>query len=150
MGDWRDENDDNDKFLTRFEDLNVDGNYSNDDIDSDGHPEYLDFGRDCDLFIPEAFSPNDDNIHDYFQIYCIDHFPNAKMYIFDQMGNKLFEKEHYGNLELWGSAERAYWDGRTTNRAASVNAGKVIQGTYYYVLQLGNGEVKKSFVFVSY
>jgi len=150
LGDWRDENDDNDKFLTRFEDLNVDGNYSNDDIDSDGHPEYLDFGRDCDLFIPEAFSPNDDNIHDYFQIYCIDHFPNAKMYIFDQMGNKLFEKEHYGNLELWGSAERAYWDGRTTNRAASVNAGKVIQGTYYYVLQLGNGEVKKSFVFVSY
>ncbi|HBY51237.1 MAG TPA: hypothetical protein DEH15_02080, partial [Marinilabiliales bacterium] len=116
----------------------------------DGHPEYLDFGRDCDLFVPEAFSPNDDNIHDYFQIYCIEHFPNAKMYIFDQLGNKLYEKEHYGNMEFWGSAERALWDGKTTNRVASVNGGKVIQGTYYYVLQLGNGEVKKSFVFVSY
>jgi gliding motility-associated-like protein len=150
LTDWRDENDDDDNYLTRFEDLNVDGDYSNDDTDSDGHPEYLDFGRDCDLFIPEAFSPNDDNIHDYFQIYCIDHFPNAKMYIFDQLGNKLYEKDHYGNLEIWGTAERALWNGTTTNRVASVNGGKVIQGTYYYVLQLGNGEVKKSFVFVSY
>jgi len=148
--DWRDENDDDDKFLTRFEDLNVDGKYYNDDTDIDGHPEYLDFGRDCDLFIPEAFSPNDDNIHDYFQIYCIDHFPNAKLYIFDQSGNKLFEKDHYGNIEFWGNAERALWDGRTLNRAVSVNGGKVVQGTYYYVLQLGNGEVRKSFVFVSY
>jgi gliding motility-associated-like protein len=150
LKDWRDENDDNDNYLTRFEDLNVDGKYYNDDTDLDGYPEYLDFGRDCDLFIPEAFSPNDDNIHDYFQIYCIDHFPNAKLYIFDQLGNKLFEKEHYGNIELWGTAERAFWDGRTLSRAASVNGGKVIQGTYYYVLQLGNGEVRKSFVFVSY
>ncbi|MBA4408166.1 MAG: hypothetical protein C0397_01930 [Odoribacter sp.] len=148
--DWRDENDDNDQYLTRFEDLNVDGNYSNDDMDFDGHPEYLDYGRDCDLFIPEAFSPNEDNIHDYFQIYCINHFPNAKMYIFDQLGNKIYEKDHYGNMEFWGTADRAWWDGRTANRSASVNDGKVIQGTYYYVLQLGNGEVKKSFVFVSY
>jgi gliding motility-associated-like protein len=148
--DWRDENDDDDQYLTRFEDLNVDGDYSNDDTDLDGHPEYLDFGRDCDLFIPEAFSPNGDNIHDYFQIYCIDHFPNAKMYIFDQLGNKLYEKDHYGNIEYWGTAERALWNGTTANRAASVNGDKVIQGTYYYVLQLGNGEVKKSFVFVSY
>jgi gliding motility-associated-like protein len=148
--DWRDINDDNDEYLTRFEDLNMDGNFSNDDTDFDGHPEYLDYGRDCDLFVPEAFSPNNDNIHDYFQIYCIDHFPDAKLYIFDQLGNKLFEKEHYGNLEFWGTHERAWWDARSTNRASSVSGGKVTPGTYYYVLVLGNGEVKKSFVFVSY
>jgi len=151
MKDWRDENDDDDKYLTRFEDLNADGDFSNDDTDHDGHPEYLDYGRECDLFIPDAFSPNDDNIHDYFQIYCMEHFPNAKMYIFDQLGNKLFEKEHYGNLEFWGSHDRAWWDGRTTNRAAtSTSGGKVSPGTYYYVINLGNGEIKKSFVFVSY
>jgi len=151
LNDWRDENDDDDEYLTRFEDLNMDGDFSNDDTDRDGHPEYLDYGRDCDLFIPNAFSPNDDNIHDYFQIYCIDHFPNARMYIFDQFGNKLYEQKNYGNLEAWGTAERAWWDGRTTNRAATTTSGgKVAPGTYYYVLQLGNGEVKKSFVFVSY
>ena len=148
--DWRDINDDNDEYLTRFEDLNMDGDFSNDDTDFDGHPEYLDYGRDCDLFVPEAFSPNNDNIHDYFQIYCIDHFPDAKLYIFDQLGNKLFEKEHYGNLDFWGTPERAWWDARSTNRVSSVNGGKVVSGTYYYVLVLGNGEVKKSFVFVSY
>lgn len=148
--DWRDDNDDNDEYLTRFEDLNADGDYSNDDIDFDGHPEYLDYGRECDMFIPDAFSPNSDNIHEYFQIYCIDHFPNAKMYIFDQLGNKLFEKEHYGNLDFWGSPDRAWWDGKTNNRSVAVDRGMVPAGTYYYVLQLGNGEVKKSFVFVSY
>jgi len=150
LNDWRDENDDDDKYLTRFEDLNADNDFSNDDTDFDGHPEYLDFGRDCDMFIPEAFSPNDDNIHEYFQIYCIDNYPDAKMYIFDQLGNKLFEKANYGNLNVWDTPDRAWWDGRTTNRSATTINGKVTPGTYFYVLNLGNGEVKKSFVFVSY
>ena len=148
--DWRDDNDDDDQYPTRFEDLNADGDYSNDDTDFDGHPEYLDYGRDCDLFIPDAFSPNNDNIHEYFQIYCIDHFPDAKIYIFDQLGNKIFEKEHYGNLNFWNTPERAWWDGKTTNRSTTQVNGKVTPGTYFYVLKLGNGEVKKSFVFVSY
>lgn len=150
MMDWRDDNDDNDEYLTRFEDLNMDSDFSNDDADTDGSPEYLDYGRDCDLFVPEAFSPNGDNIHDYFQIYCMNLFPNAQMFIFDQLGNKLYEKAHYGNLEFWGTPEKAWWDGQTTNRAVSPNGGKVLPGTYFYVLKLGNGDVRKSFVFVSY
>ena len=149
--DWRDEDDDDDGYLTRFEDMNGDGDFSNDTFGHPGHPEYLWKGRDCDLFIPNAFSPNGDNIHDYFQIYCTNDYPNAKLYIFDQLGNKLYEKEHYGNLQFWGSYDRAWWDGRTANRAATTtNGGMVSPGTYYYVLQLGNGDVRKSFVFVSY
>jgi gliding motility-associated-like protein len=148
--DWRDDNDDDDEYPTKVEDLNADGDWSNDVLGHPGHPEYLWYGRDCELFIPDAFSPNNDNIHDYFQIYCIEQYPNAHMYIFDQQGNKMFEKEHYGNVDFWGSHENAWWDGTTTNRAAAVNGRKVVQGTYYYVLRLGNGEVKKSFVFVSY
>ena len=147
--DWRDDNDDDDSYLTRFEDLNADGNFSNDDTDKDGHPEYLDYGRDCDLFIPDIFTPNNDNIHDYFVIYCIDHFPDAKIYIFDQSGNKIFEREHYGNLEYWGSVSQAWWNGRNMY-SGNTNSNFVPVGTYYYVLILGNGEVKKSYVFVSY
>lgn len=150
MKDWRDDNDDDDEYLTRFEDLNADGDYSNDVTGHVGHPEYLWYGRDCELFIPDAFSPNNDNIHDYFQIYCIESYPNAHMYIFDQVGNKLYEKDHYGNLEFWKTADQAWWDGTTTNRSAARNGNKVVTGTYYYVLRLGNGDVKKSFVFVSY
>ncbi len=146
--DWRDENDDDDLYLTRFEDLNADGDYSNDDTDHDGHPEYLDYGRDCDLFIPNIFTPNKDNIHDYFVIYCIEHYPNAKIYIFDQNGNKVFEKDHYGNLEFWGTVDQAWWNGK--NQFVGISGSAVPVGTYYYVLNLGNGEVKKSYVFVSY
>jgi gliding motility-associated-like protein len=148
--DWRDTDDDNDGYLTKFEDLNGDGDWSNDDLDYDGHPEYLDYGRDCDLFIPDAFSPNGDNIHDYFQIYCINHFPDAKMYIFDQLGNKLFEKAHYGNLDFWLSYDRAWWNGKPEYGPSKARNEIVPPGTYYYVLDLGNGEVKKSYVFISY
>lgn len=148
--DWRDNDDDDDNYLTRFEDLNADSDFINDDTDFDGLPEYLDNDRDCDLFIPEIFTPNDDNIHEYFQIYCIDHFPNARIYIFDSKGNKVYEKDHYGNLVVWGSANQAWWNGKTSNRLVATDRGMVPSGMYYYVLRLGNGEVKKSYVLVSY
>ena len=148
--DWRDDNDDNDAFLTVYEDLNGDGDYSSDDIDFDGIPEYLDYGRDCDLVIPEAFSPNGDNIHDFYQIYCINHYPNARIYIFDQLGNKIFDKSHYGNLDVWKSYEKAWWNGKPDRGPANAINVLVPPGTYYYVLDLGDGEVKKSYVYVSY
>jgi gliding motility-associated-like protein len=148
--DWRDENDDDDQYLTRYEDLNADGDFSNDDIDFDGYPEYLDYGRDCDLFIPDAFSPNGDNIHDLYMIYCINHYPNASIYIFDQLGNRIYEKKHYGNMEFWKIPEAAWWNGKPTSGPGYSKNDKVPPGTYYYVLDLGNGEVKKSYVFVSY
>jgi hypothetical protein len=40
--DWRDTNDEDDEYMTIDEDLNNDGDYSNDDLDLDGYPEYLD------------------------------------------------------------------------------------------------------------
>lgn len=145
---FRDDNDDNDAFLTKYEDLNGDGDFSNDDFDYDGTPEYLEYGRECELFVPDAFSPNNDGTHDLFQVFCINHYPNAKMYIFDQMGNKLFEKEHYGNEDIWGPDGDAWWNGKPDRGKGKGEL--VVPGTYYYVLDLGNGEVMKSFVFVSY
>jgi gliding motility-associated-like protein len=150
MRDWRDDNDDNDAYLTIHEDLNGDGDWSNDDLDYDGYPEYLDHGRECDLFIPDAFSPNGDGVHDFYQIYCINHYPDAIIYIFDQLGNKIFEKAHYGNLDVWKNYESAWWSGIPDRGRGYSRTDRVPPGTYFYVLDLGNGEVKKSFVFVSY
>jgi len=110
----------------------------------------LDHDSECDLMIPDAFSPNGDGVHDYFQIYCFNSYPDAKIYIFDQLGNKLFEKEHYGNLEFWGTHESAWWCGKPDRGPLKSRNERVASGTYYYVLDLGNGKVKKSFVFVSY
>ena len=147
--DWRDTNDDDDEWLTIDEDINSDGDYSNDDIDLDGHPEYLDRGTDCELFIPEGFSPNGDGIHDFFQVYCILKYPNAKMMIFDRAGNKLFEKEHYGNMDFWGSNADAWWWG-TSEYKMTLGRGTLPAGNYVYVLDLGTNEVKKGTVMISY
>nr|WP_238769712.1 Ig-like domain-containing protein [Maribellus maritimus] len=146
--DWRDTNDDEDEFLTYDEDWNGDGDFSNDDMDLDGHPDYLDVETDCSLFIPDAFSPNGDGVHDFFQIFCIQRYPEAKLMIFSRSGNKLFEKEHYGNLEYWGSDETAWWWG-TSEAKLTLGGGTLPAGTYVYILELGNGDVKTGTVFLN-
>ena len=147
--DWRDTDDDDDSILTKFEDLNGNGIYYDDDIDFDGHPEYLDYESECAMFIPEAFSPNGDGIHDYFQVYCIDKFPNAKMMIFDRQGNMLFEKEHYGNMNYWEYFEDAWWNGETIQNHQNTQH-KAIPGVYMYIMEKGNGDLERGFVMVSY
>ena len=148
--DWRDTNDEDDEFMTIDEDLNNDGDYSNDDLDLDGYPDYLDKTLDCEFFIPEGFSPNGDGVHDFFQILCIQRYPNAILMIFNRNGDKLFEKDHYGNLDYWGSNEDAWWWGTTENKWTIGHTGGLNAGNYVYVLQLGNGEVKKGTVMISY
>jgi gliding motility-associated-like protein len=148
--DWRDVNDEDDDFLTVNEDINNDGDYSNDDLDLDGFPDYLDKTLDCELFIPEGFSPNGDDVHDFFQILCIQRYPNAKLMIFNRNGNKLFDKEHYGNVEFWGSNEDAWWYGISSHRWTIGQMGGLPSGNYVYVLELGNGKVEKGTVMISY
>jgi gliding motility-associated-like protein len=146
--DWRDPNDDEDEFQTFDEDWNGNGDYSDDDMDLDGHPDYLDIETDCSLFIPEAFSPNGDGVHDFFQIFCIQRYPDAKLMVFNRAGNKLFEKEHYGNLEYWGSDDAAWWWG-TSEAKLTLGDGTLPVGTYVYILELGNGDVKTGTVFLN-
>ena len=147
--DWRDVNDDEDEFPTIDEDWNNDGDYSNDDMDRDGHPDYLDIDHDCELFIPEGFSPNGDGIHDFFQVFCMSRYPDAKMMIFNRSGIKLFEKEHYGNLDFWGTDENAWWWGTSENRWTLGNA-TLPAGNYVFILKLGNGETRTGTVMISY
>ncbi len=150
--DWRDINDEDDDYLTVNEDLNGNGDYSDDDLDLDGYPEYLDTELNCELFIPEGFSPNDDGVHDFFQILCIQKYPNAKLMIFNRNGVKLWEKEHYGNLDVWGTYNDAWWWGTSENRLTIGHAGGLPAGNYIYVLILndGLGTVKNGTVMLAY
>ena len=147
--DWRDTDDDNDLIPTVYEDLNNNNIYYDDDIDGDGHPEYLDMQGDCTMFIPEGFSPNGDGIHDYFQIYCIDRYPNAKLLIFDRWGNQMYEHENYGNLNFWGSFDKAWWDGSHTNEGQN-SSERLAPGNYLYILIKGDGNKERGFVMISY
>jgi gliding motility-associated-like protein len=115
------------------------------DENCDGIPDVM--GEE--FFIPEGFSPNGDGIHDFFQIVGIEDFPDARMMIFNRWGNKLFEKEKYGNLNYWGSHEEAWWWGYSESRLNFGNS-KVPVGNYLYILELGNGKTYKGTVMVSY
>lgn len=73
---------------------------------------YLEFTS---VYIPNAFSPNGDNINDYFEIYTADDtFQEIEIQIFDRWGNLIFE----GNK----------WDGTYKSRAMDT-------GVYVYVIR---------------
>ncbi|QIA06257.1 Ig-like domain-containing protein [Draconibacterium halophilum] len=150
--DWRDTNDEDDEYQTVNEDLNGNGDYSDDDLDLDGYPEYLDTELNCELFIPEGFSPNDDGVHDFFQILCIQKYPNNKLMIFNRNGVKLWEKEHYGILDVWGTYHDAWWWGTSENVLTIGRSGGLPAGNYIYVLILndGKGTVKNGTVMLAY
>jgi hypothetical protein len=110
----------------------------------------------CELFIPEGFSPNEDGIHDFFRIMCIEHYPNAKLMIFNRNGNLLWEKEHYGNYDVWGDQYGAWWWGTSVLSQYDIidkmiNGEPILKiGNYVYVLQLGNGQTKNGTIMVAY
>lgn len=81
-----------------------------------------------DFFIPEGFSPNGDGINDLFVIRGIQHYKNNTMVIFNRWGNKIFETKNYQNT----------WDG-ASDRGVGFGGNKLPVGTYFYVLNLGDG-----------
>jgi gliding motility-associated-like protein len=83
---------------------------------------------DPEFFIPQGFSPNNDGINDYFVIRGIDRFPGNNIVIFNRWGNKVFEASPYNNS----------WDGKA-NTGVRMNDSDLPVGTYFYVLELGDG-----------
>jgi len=91
----------------------------------------------CELFIPNGFSPNNDGIHDEFKIKCIENYPEASIEIFNRWGNRVFKKEKYGNVDYWGKTE-AWWNGQSTN-VLNIGGERLPPGTYFYILKLNKG-----------
>ena len=69
------------------------------------------------------------------------------MYIFNRWGNKVFEKDHYGNLNFWGSDQDAWWWGYSQN-PLDIGGGKVPPGNYLYVFEDGYGKTYTGTVMV--
>ena len=102
---------------------------------------------DCEVFIPNGFSPNGDGIHDYFRITCLDKYENPVIEIYNRWGNLVYKIEHYGDIGFWGSEFKAFWDGKA-NQSWSSSKGVLRSGTYYYVLKLDN-RLKTGSVFIN-
>ncbi|MCB0514577.1 MAG: Ig-like domain-containing protein [Chitinophagales bacterium] len=83
---------------------------------------------DCvDLFIPDAFSPNNDGWNERFEIPALENCANYaknKIKIFNRWGNVVFEKNNYGTDGIW-------WDGTWQE-----NNENLPEGTYFYLLEI--------------
>ncbi|MCE3279222.1 MAG: C-terminal target protein [Bacteroidetes bacterium] len=80
------------------------------------------------FMIPDGFSPNGDGVNDVFVIRGIDRFKGNKFVVFNRWGNQVHEAAPYTNQ----------WDG-STNQDIQLGGNELPVGTYFYVLDLGDG-----------
>lgn len=87
-------------------------------------------GPDC-FFVPGLVTPNGDNLNDEWVITGIETFPNAEITIFNRWGNMVFNAAPYDND----------WKGEV-NKGVNMGdgSGKLPTGTYFYVIELNDGE----------
>ena len=86
------------------------------------------------LTVFNEFSPNNDGVNDQFYIDCIDRYPNNKLTIYNRWGNIVYQKDGYDNT----------FDGTSNGRAVLYTEDKLPVGTYYYILDLGDGNEPKA------
>lgn len=89
------------------------------------------FINDDSFFIPEAFSPNGDDINDKFEIKGISKYKTVEITIFNRWGNVVYQSKNYGE----GQGKDGFWNG-----AAKSGGGPFPSGTYFYVLKLDGKE----------
>lgn len=136
--DYRDVDDDDDGLMTVDEDANKDGNFSNDDTDSDGTPDYLEpnfTGDDIEVF--NVITPNGDGIHDVLTINGLENYPNNTIKIYNRWGVLVYVTRAYN------SAGNVF-DGTSEGRVTVDVDNKLPVGTYFYILDYedSQGEMK--------
>ena len=87
------------------------------------------------LFIPNAFTPNDDGKNDQWLVENIYRYKNASVYIVNRWGMLVFQEDRFN-----GS-----WDGRSNVSTLSGN-GSLPEGVYFYSLIL-DGDSYEGFIY---
>ncbi len=124
--DYRDIDDDNDGKMTIDEDVNKDGNYTNDDQDGNGRPDYLEANSD-DLEVFNVVTPNGDGIHDILSIRGLEAYPNNTIKIYNRWGVLVYLTRAY-------NSQGNVFDGTSTGRVTVDADHKLPVGTYFYIL----------------
>jgi len=88
------------------------------------------------LTVYNEFTPNNDGANDLFRIDCIESYPNNELKVYNRYGSLVYSKKRYEND----------WDG-TANVSGVINRGDMLPtGTYFYVIDMGDGKVKKGWL----
>ena len=80
------------------------------------------------ITIYKVFTPNEDGIHDYWEIENIHLYPEALVEVYDRLGNMVFRRRNYINSES------------VAFNGISKNGMRLPSGTYYYILNLENSD----------
>ncbi|RAI97710.1 gliding motility-associated-like protein [Chitinophaga skermanii] len=75
-----------------------------------------------DIYTPTAFTPNGDGKNDRLIFGGLDRYPNSRLTIYNRWGNQVYHNKNYDN---------------------SWTAEKLLQGTYYYILEINAPEGKR-------
>ena len=74
------------------------------------------------IYVPDAFTPNDDGINDHLELYGLGDNPFTLL-IFNKWGEKIFETND----------KTQFWDGRLSN-------GHIVEDVFYYKLNFSNSD----------
>ncbi|MCC6600918.1 MAG: choice-of-anchor L domain-containing protein [Crocinitomicaceae bacterium] len=86
-----------------------------------GYSDFILTVNDCQILIPNVFTPNGDDENQYFVIDgLLPYFKNSKLHIYNRWGGLVFESANYGND----------WDGDDLS-----------EGTYFYIFERSDGEI---------
>ena len=80
------------------------------------------------ISVYKVFSPNDDDTHEFWEIENIHLYPEALVLVYDRTGRQVYRRKNYIN------SEDDAFGGKDTNDQP------LPSGTYYYVINLKNGD----------
>lgn len=90
---------------------------------------YITIQQEIPIDIPNGFTPNGDGFNDYFVIVGLFQYPNNKIAIYNRWGELVYKAEPYQNN----------WDGKSIDNTRKIGGDQVVDGTYFFILDLGDG-----------
>ncbi|WBX78511.1 gliding motility-associated C-terminal domain-containing protein [Tenacibaculum ovolyticum] len=139
--DFQDTDDDNDGIDTINEGPGDGDPTTNDalDMNNNGIPDYLDTDQNPCGTPYNIMTPDNDGENDTFFISCIDkpEYSKNTVEIFNRWGNTVYKASGYNN-------ESVAFRGLSSGRATISIDEKLPPGTYYYVIDLGDGSKPKA------
>ncbi|MBT1699905.1 gliding motility-associated C-terminal domain-containing protein [Fulvivirgaceae bacterium PWU4] len=88
------------------------------------------------ILVFNGISQNGDGQNDFFEISCIGDFPNNSVKIFNRAGTLVYQSKGYNNADIVFSG--------TSNEGLSLMGRELPEGTYFYIIDKGNGSKPKT------